>query len=515
MIRFSLQRLSVAALAAALACFAAACNNDSPEPEPEPKGSQLDRVANAVYYGSRTGTIQENFYLQLSDAACREDENGHLVPTDGGMLLTLDFWAPFLGIDELALPEGEYVLSDSYDDRTLDVSSTCLQRDNGTTVEIYFFVSGSATVARDGNTYTITARFIDGASVEHAFHYRGAIEWTRRDTGNDDPIARDVRTTFIGGDGIYFGDRDKNGLGFFELYLYDVPLEGNFLSREGHMLVMQLYAPLQDDSEELIFLPEGTYAPSKGSPAEFRFVEGSMELHEDHFMPAGSVAEYDDADGAPHYGMIDGGTLTVRRTGDSYTIACKLGMEKSLTFEADYTGAIPMENRSGWREGGGGFSTLHYDIEVDLSDRATGTMQCMGDFYRVGCSTWAITVGGGEGETMQFEVLCPPDATDAPVPGRYPVMPDFAESSFKTGWAVLGHMQGPYPAGTWYFDYDDTGTSRSHAPMNEGYLDLAVEGELYTLTFEFKDDSTEPFNITGTWTGRLELPATPASAKGS
>lgn len=472
----------------------------------------LDRLIKATYIDDAPGSGYVSYYLRLANVACIEDEFGYFEPADKGTLLLLDLRGEPSPQGNRALPTGTYTLDAHPAPLTINsyASGIVVRTDNADPKDNHF-ESGEVVVERKGDTYTLTANFIDNEQVEHSFVYTGALPIEDYVAPTYDPITENIETTFIGAEALYYGDRSKKGVGTFEVYLYDVPMDGNLLSEAGNLIVLELNTTLLDPEEEY-FIPDGTYTVSGTEPAAMRFVAGY--LSDDQTYPLGSICEQDDEDGAPSYALITGGTMKFTRSGSSYTAQFDLTTHENITIKASYTGEIPIEDLTGWRPGGGGFSTLHMDTTPDLSGITTGQLIYLGNYLRLGYSSFILNITSkDQPESMEFEVICENTYTTDVATGHYTVMPGRVEVNMVP-WAVMpGYLVESHPSGTWYTEKNEEGVLINGGPANAGTLDISKEGDNYTITFDFQDDCTYPNRISGTWTGPMTFTSSPFSIR--
>lgn len=471
----------------------------------------LDRVIEAIYYGENLLNASADYYIQLANVACVQDEYGYYQPAGKGTLLSLDLWGAPSPAGNRALPTGTYMLDADNMPLTLDPNFTVLRVSDGSEFAEYDFESGEVIVERDGSTYTISATLTDSNEGVHNFKYTGPLSIADREAPTYDPITHDVNTTFIGADALYYGDRNKTGFGSFEVYLYDVPKKNGFLTRAGYQLVLELTTPLIRKGED-IFIANGTYTVSSQTPALFKFTPG-YALPDDPY-PYGSVCEQNDEDGAPYYALLNGGTIEINRTGTTYTFTANLETVEGIEIKGTYTGEIPIEDRNGWRPGGGGYSTLHLDVTPDLKGIRTGKLIYLGNYLRLGYSSFILQiVADDQPESIEIEVICENTYTTDIALGHYTVMPGRSEVNMVP-WAVMpGFMLESNTSGTWYLERNEDGDVVNGAPANAGTIDISKDGDNYTVAFDLEDDCTEPNRISGSWTGTMEFVSSPFSLK--
>lgn len=469
---------------------------------------RLDRVVLATYYDEHYNFGEgTDYYVLLTDTNCFKDEYGYFQPSGEGSLLRLDFYGEPSPEGEIALPEGTYTLDANHGSLSLNPYATGLTRSVGNELVNNTFDSGVAVVETVGDTYTITVSLTDTEQVNHKFQYAGSLSFTEYTPPTYDPIVSDVKTTFTGADGLYYGDRDKNGLGYFEIFVYDVPMKDGFLSRAGNLLSLNVYAPLIEQDGEL-YIPDGVYTIKGSADRANTIIPGYVP--EGEFYPHGSYCEQDDKEGSPYYALINGGTMEVRRSGTTYTATFSFTTADRISVSGTYSGEIRVEDRIGWREGGGGWSTLHRDVTPDLSGITKGKLVYMGDYARVDCASYMMDISAeGWPEAMQIEVLCEPENTTDIALGHYTVMPGRIFDNYVPGMVVPGYMTNSFTSATWYLSMDATGKVNNGAPVWAGTLDVSKTGDKYTVTFDFEDDCTEPFRIKGSWTGEFEFVSNP------
>lgn len=471
----------------------------------------LDRMISAIYFDDSSGAEYASYYIHLANVACVKDEFNYYQPSAKGTLLRLDMLGEPSPEGNRALPAGTYYLDAHKAPQTINPYATGITRSDGSNLTTNPFESGQVIVERKGDTYTLTATFTDNEEAKHVFRYDGSLPIAERELPTYDPITENVNTTFIGADALYYGDRNKTGFGEMEVYLYDVPLNGGFLSEAGYMLNLKLTAPLIENGEEQ-FIHDGTYTVSDTTPAAMRFEPGYLPEGDAH--PSGSFCEYNDQYGAPYYALITGGTIQFHRTGTTYTASFDLTTQEQITVKGIFTGEIPIENRTGWRPGGGGLSTLHMDVVPDLSGITTGKLTYLGNYLRLGYSSFILDISAeDQSESMEFEVICESTFTTDVAMGHYTVMPGRSQVNMVP-WAVMpGFLLESNLAGTWYTERNENGIKINGAPANEGTVDISKEGDNYTIRFDLKDDCTEPNRISGSWTGPMTFTSSPFSVK--
>jgi hypothetical protein len=143
------------------------------------------------------------------------------------------------------------------------------------------------------------------------------------------------------------------------------------------------------------------------------------------------------------------------------------------------------------------FSTFADDVEFAV-EGAEVTATCYGDTYEKGQQTWFIEAVKGD-EYFCVEVLAPSaDSFD----GIYQVLASSGVTDYANKF-IPGLLGSDGLVGTWYAKLTD-GSIKGDvmAPMVEGMIQIATEGNTVTINYACKDDAGN--DITGSVKGDLK-----------
>ena len=189
-------------------------------------------------------------------------------------------------------------------------------------------------------------------------------------------------------------------------------------------------------------------------------------------------------------------------------IAVAVTQEAGREFLSDLTGDAVMEDLPG---GGGNLSVIPVDDWTDFRT-TTWYMSLWGADLEYVKVSWPYSVGYyGSGSrlemTIRSSVIYFNDDNEYWLPeGTYRVVTeDIYDENSREPFTVLAGSESNSvinPNGSWYYRLVEDEYVGS-APIVEGTVTVARNGEAYTLTFDFVDDAG--YRITGTRTGALEL----------
>lgn len=126
--------------------------------------------------------------------------------------------------------------------------------------------------------------------------------------------------------------------------LYDVEPGGSdgfyYLLDAGHKLSVDFLVATGDDAQ----IVEGTYTVADTNAA-LTLIPGYEESFLDSTMALGTYCEEYSEERVSTYGFASSGTVTVTRTGDTYSFDVKLKTSKGYRIEGTYEGAIEMYDK--------------------------------------------------------------------------------------------------------------------------------------------------------------------------
>lgn len=376
-------------------------------------------------------------------------------------------------------------------------------------------IMGTVTVERTGPTYTITVvgtlMLLD--DMEFSARYTGTLQFVQGGTSAFEYFDKDFEVTAKDAQMRYWG-------GWFYQFADDVGVEmfdGEFdengsMTRGYYLHISRVlmpkyadynaeYVPLADGVYEVTTLPDATYCQP------YTIEHGRMEdlLGDKHFV--GSYVTYVDGD-TKKVALITGGTMTVERSGESYTITADFVAENGVKVKVNYTGELVVGNfnDNDQSEPVRPYTTLTGDHTYNFPAESTYTAACYGEYMKKGFDLWFITIMGfnstypdGYGDMFTAEfVVETGGARDKMPTGTYNIALEVKDHTMFPGFTdFAGNI-----LFTWYGDLtpDAEGYSSQVAPIASGTVTVEeAEDGNYHFTFDLVDDAGN--KITGEWTG--------------
>ncbi len=459
----------------------------------------MDRTTKVLYYGDRKTEGVYNYYFGLGDSEFIKDEQGDDAAPEGGHIIFFDLYSDkgAESFETAVLPNGKYILADTNAAGTLNNYFTRLQIwDNGAQKSVDF-TEGSLSVSdcSEGKLLQATFTLIDGQTLSCI--YKGALVFGDPDeTEGDLPALKNpVDLNLISAVGVYGGDQYGTGTATFMVGLSDVALDDDYMmTAAGYNVVLTMYA---EPCNSFIYLEPGTYTVA--DTYEIGTVEpGEIFLGEIY----GSFCAKVDADGeADELSVITGGTVTVSEYGfDGYKFVLDLTTAEGVSVKGTYTGEIYFEDQSPQQDP---TTTLTGDYTLDLSKADEVSLAYYGDFYENGLANWVLEIGDSAGDGIIIELITPNTSkTEIPLPEKqYNMSVDYGVGF------VMGEDDPMFGMlGTWYISLatmDNEGYVQDYAAAIEGWVKLAKEGDITTVSFELLDELYNEFN--GSWSGKMPV----------
>lgn len=303
-------------------------------------------------------------------------------------------------------------------------------------------------------------------------------------------------------DAVYYGDQNYPGVDQFTLFLYWGEYDENDdFKTVGTELAFDLLCPKTGRME----LSSGKYSCATEDYTPFHFLDG-FEENGDVFP---SYAYYKSKDGSK-IATITSGTMDI----SSYNGKCDISVvfrtqapdsQRETVYKVNFSGEVAyFDARS--QEG-----DIPKDVEMKAFSRVTaeywGQIWEDDDKKTIPVDDWVIYLYGEnaekDSEYTTIEILTEPGSKKL-APGIYN---DFARmghlDGFRPGAVVAGYTEGDdYTAyGTWYCK---GGTA--YYAASKGQLAIAVKDDLYSLSFDFTDESEQTGgSFKGSYTGKIEM----------
>lgn len=306
----------------------------------------FDRQVAGFYYGVPAGYNYAEYYVVLSEGEATEQE-GIYTTTGAGRTLSIDlyYFEPLSG--DPAITQGAYKYATSKSLRTFDPEKTRGTVNDGKGgIRQIEFKEGTIDVRLSGSTYTITASLVTTDGEEFTGSYTGPLTLENREEEQEQnlpPLEKELTgMSFVRAIAKYYNNDETTDQCTVELY--DVEPGGSdgyyYLLDAGHKLSVDFLVAMGDDAQ----IVEGTYTVADTNAA-LTLIPGYEESFLDSTMPLGTYCEEYSEERVSTYGFASSGTVTVTRTGDTYSFDVKLKTSKGYRIEGTYEGAIEMYDK--------------------------------------------------------------------------------------------------------------------------------------------------------------------------
>lgn len=306
----------------------------------------FDRQVAGFYYGVPAGYNYAEYYVVLSEGEATEQE-GIYTTTGAGRTLSIDlyYFEPLSG--DPAITQGTYKYATSKSLRTFDPEKTRGTVNDGKGgIRQIEFKDGTIDVRLSGSTYTITASLVTTDGEEFTGSYTGPLTLENREEEQEQnlpPLEKELTgMSFVRAIAKYYNNDETTDQCTVELY--DVEPGGSdgyyYLLDAGHKLSVDFLVATGDDAQ----IVEGTYTVADTNAA-LTLIPGYEESFLDSTMPLGTYCEEYSEERVSTYGFASSGTVTVTRTGDTYSFDVKLKTSKGYRIEGTYEGAIEMYDK--------------------------------------------------------------------------------------------------------------------------------------------------------------------------
>lgn len=306
----------------------------------------FDRQVAGFYYGVPAGYNYAEYYVVLSEGEATEQE-GIYTTTGAGRTPSIDlyYFEPLSG--DPAITQGTYKYATSKSLRTFDPEKTRGTVNDGKGgIRQIEFKDGTIDVRLSGSTYTITASLVTTDGEEFTGSYTGPLTLENREEEQEQnlpPLEKELTgMSFVRAIAKYYNNDETTDQCTVELY--DVEPGGSdgyyYLLDAGHKLSVDFLVATGDDAQ----IVEGTYTVADTNAA-LTLIPGYEESFLDSTMPLGTYCEEYSEERVSTYGFASSGTVTVTRTGDTYSFDVKLKTSKGYRIEGTYEGAIEMYDK--------------------------------------------------------------------------------------------------------------------------------------------------------------------------
>lgn len=306
----------------------------------------FDRQVAGFYYGVPAGYNYAEYYVVLSEGEATEQE-GIYTTTGAGRTLSIDlyYFEPLSG--DPAITQGTYKYATSKSLRTFDPEKTRGTVNDGKGgIRQIEFKEGTIDVRLSGSTYTITASLVTTDGEEFTGSYTGPLTLENREEEQEQnlpPLEKELTgMSFVRAIAKYYNNDETTDQCTVELY--DVEPGGSdgyyYLLDAGHKLSVDFLVATGDDAQ----IVEGTYTVADTNAA-LTLIPGYEESFLGSTTALGTYCEEYSEERVSTYGFASSGTVTVARTGDTYSFDVKLKTSKGYRIEGTYEGAIEMYDK--------------------------------------------------------------------------------------------------------------------------------------------------------------------------
>lgn len=306
----------------------------------------FDRQVAGFYYGVPAGYNYAEYYVVLSEGEATEQE-GIYTTTGAGRTLSIDlyYFEPLSG--DPAITQGAYKYATSKSLRTFDPEKTRGTVNDGKGgIRQIEFKEGTIDVRLSGSTYTITASLVTTDGEEFTGSYTGPLTLENREEEQEQnlpPLEKELTgMSFVRAIAKYYNNDETTDQCTVELY--DVEPGGSdgyyYLLDAGHKLSVDFLVATGDDAQ----IVEGTYTVADTNAA-LTLIPGYEESFLGSTTALGTYCEEYSEERVSTFGFASSGTVTVTRTGDTYSFDVKLKTSKGYRIEGTYEGAIEMYDK--------------------------------------------------------------------------------------------------------------------------------------------------------------------------
>ena len=306
--------------------------------------------------------------------------------------------------------------------------------------------------------------------------------------------------------GMYYGDRENNGIGVYAIVLSDAVCFRDgygepYLDSEGDMLVLEFNAPLQSEDDP-IMIPEGTYTVAMTGP-ESSFINAAKSYVK---RMTGNI-QY-------HYDLVSGSVVVGRNNEGGYDIITEdlviANGEEQFSVSYSYNGNIIFDD---WNKVAVTLQTIKDDI-IDMPFTEVSAIY-YGNLFGYGTGNYVVSLstdGFIDDETgtlpgvmlvlNMFDELVAKDGVILLNEGTYNVYPSFNPYEFSM---LYGMDMDGMPFGTYSYQVDAEG-GQALEYISEGTVEVSSAQEAYDDVYTFAFELVTPSRkIKGTWTGVVEF----------
>ncbi len=513
-----------------------ACNEKEPDVPQEPVDGTIEmNVEIQSTYSTQPFAEIGEYCVILSNTLNITDQG---MPNEvGGLVVQLTLLnMPDEDPMNAVLPSGTYSTTDLEEMFALSYqgSAAFLRYEEGDSGVSFSAIDGTAHVVNENGQYTITIdaelpmmRDEADQPIQLKAIYRGGLSFIDVSPEVVPGFTSDQNVTFEEAHGRYYGNwyiphADDLNINFL-MGQYEMNADGAIRLIDGYELTLNsIFMPKYENyNDEFIPLAEGTYVVdtdnrwTNGSETALPYLIKPGGFIESEYaggimMTGSALTQIDAKTGEKFTGLLDSGTMTVTRNGESYEIVFDFLADNGVRLQGSFSGDLNMVNKNDndkhevmqdqpW-------TTLDADHQINFLENSACLAYNLGNYLDPAFNQWVVTIvpaGEDPGELLMVQLVVDKAATEIPV-GTYTVSWDMAANTMFPGWYTFGRQ-------TLYSWFGDS------TPDAEGYSSeiVAIAGGTIVLskdasgnyTFDINLTDQADHKITGTWTGPMETQA--------
>ncbi len=369
----------------------------------------------------------------------------------------------------MTLPTGTYTYTAGFSGNMVfsGYYSRYLEQGSSGYTESYL-TDGYINVSADGDTYTIEGVVTDEDGASHRVYYNGPAVVKSFSMTDTEFTATTATATYYSHSGNVMN---------VDVMFTDMDYDGTYLYPPGTYVTLDTYMPYDENGK----ITPGTY--------EVNYSGQAYSIYPYYYSYAYNYETSSDYTN----GNIMSGTMTIvaGSQDDYYDISCEFTTDTDATVKCTYSGYLVVDGMPGPD------SSLTGDYTLDLVG-AVATAYDFGDWYGNGGKNWYMYLdpgsGAGDGLILDFNSTSGDTIPTETYTASTTTTPAIGE--YLYGYTYLGY------AGSWYIQYDESGSVANQAPALEGDIEFTNNGDgTHTLEFACKDDLG--YTWSGTWTGTI------------
>ena len=366
--------------------------------------------------------------------------------------------------------------------------------------------NGSVTVTADANVqYEMRTGTIIVAS-EGLPDVNVSVTQAPAEDPEDDAVIFKTVNCYYAGD--FWGTEGKLDDVYLEMTDMHISEDGNV---KGPGIVLSLDLNVAAATFDT-FTIEGAFTPNSALPPTQK---GTFNVDAKGDTSPTYILECDENGGNTRKDIV-GGNVTIRKSGDTYSMEMEFTFPDETSLKIVFNGTVNF-----YDDTNNGNSTLKENITPSFTD-VTGEFASWGQ-DGVTSDVLVLNFSGDEAQNprdyMTMFLNVPKTAwKSGDIDGEYTIIEkdinEILVSDLVPGTAIPGYLSkdkdnNPVLGGGWYYSrasIEGQSQLANMAPFTSGSLKIERKGDTYTITYSFVDDNVAtPHTISGTYTGTVKL----------